>query len=592
MDISFKYALIFLLLLFGESALSQSKTISGSVKDNFDRPLFGANILVEGTSQGTITDRTGSYQIQLISGETLVFSYVGFISQRIAIGSNSTIDVTLLPGNNLEEVIVVGCGTSTREELTDNIASLKAEQIKEIPVPSIQGALVGKAAGVQITQTGGRAESGFKIRVRGVATINGDQEPLYVIDGIPIDKVDRSTNGSPINALVGLNPEDIASIEILKDASAAAIYGSRGTNGVVLITTKSGSSGKTRFSFRTSYGLSEASNKLEWLNTNEYVELYTEAALNSGFTEDDAAFFFNLFSENEEDWRNGEVDTDWQDLALVSGSIQDISFSASGGDEKTTFFLSTGYNRTEGIVRGNSLERYSLRANIDHRANNWLSIGINSNASKTQISRIENDNEFANPLQAIAQIPFSSPYLEDGITPNTETTLYYNFLMNQFNGDFESNVWRAFMKIYGEVAFSKNLTFRTELGYDYNNQLEERFYGSLTEFASTNGFADAYSFINEKFVINNYFNYQHIWDDWQLEATLGMSYEENKFKSLFIEGQDFPSDQLRKLDSAGEITGGFTSETAFSFVSYFARASATLFNSWLLKASVRVDGSS
>ena len=592
MDKSIRYALIFTLLLFGKSTLAQSRTISGTVKDSFDRPLFGANILVEGTNQGTITDLSGFYQIQLTSGEALIFSYVGFNSQRVVIGSNTTIDVILQPGNNLEEVIVVGYGTSTREELTDNIASLRVEQIKEIPVPSVQGALVGKAAGVQVTQTGGRAESGFKIRVRGVATINGDQEPLYVIDGIPIDKVDRSTNGSPINALVGLNPEDIASIEILKDASAAAIYGSRGTNGVVLITTKSGSSGDTRFSFRSSYGLSEASNKLEWLNTNEYVELYTEAALNSGFTEDDAAFFFNLFSENEEDWRNGEVDTDWQDLALVSGSIHDISFSASGGDEKTTFFLSTGYNRTEGIVRGNSLERYSLRANIDHRANNWLTIGINSNASKTQISRIENDNEFANPLQAIAQIPFSSPYLEDGITPNTETTLYYNFLMNQFNGDFESNVWRAFMKIYGEVAFSKNLTFRTELGYDYNNQLEERFYGSLTEFASTNGFADAYSFINEKYVINNYFNYQHFGNDWQLEATLGMSYEESKFKSFSIEGQDFPSDQLRKLDSAGEITGGSTSETAFSFVSYFARASATLFNSWLLKASVRVDGSS
>ena len=296
MDKSFKYALIFLLLLFGETALSQSRTISGTVKDSFDRPLFGANILVEGTSQGTITDLSGFYQIQITSGETLVFSYVGFNSQRVTIGSKSTIDVSLQPGNNLEEVIVVGYGTSTREELTDNIASLKAEQIKEIPVPSVQGALVGKAAGVRVTQAGGRAEGGFKIRVRGVATINGNQEPLYVIDGVPLYKNDFSINGSPINDLVSLNPADIGSVEILKDASAAAIYGSRGTNGVVLITTKSGKQGKTKFSFNTSYGWSEASNKREWLNTEEYVELYTEAALNSGFTEDDAAFFFNLFS--------------------------------------------------------------------------------------------------------------------------------------------------------------------------------------------------------------------------------------------------------------------------------------------------------
>ena len=140
--------------------------------------------------------------------------------------------------------------------------------------------------------------------------------------------MDQSINGSPINALIGLNPEDIESIEILKDASAAAIYGSRGTNGVVLITTKSGRQGDTKFSFRTSYGWSEPSNTLDWLNTEEYVELYTEAALNSGFTEDDAAFFFNLFAQDEADWREGAVDTDWQDLALVSGSVQDISFSA------------------------------------------------------------------------------------------------------------------------------------------------------------------------------------------------------------------------------------------------------------------------
>ena len=570
----------------------QQKSITGTIQDGFSQPLFGANIIVEGTKRGTISDIDGFYEIQAAEGEVLLFSYVGFASQRIPVGSGNTIDVILRAGNDLEEVVVVGYGTTTRAQLTDNIASVGAEQIREIPVPSIQGALVGKTAGVQITQTGGRAESGFKIRVRGVATINGDQEPLYVIDGIPIEKTDRSINGSPINALIGLNPEDIESIEILKDASAAAIYGSRGTNGVVLITTKSGRQGKTQFSFRSAFGWSEASNKLEWLNTEEYVELYSEAALNSGFTEDDVSFFFNLFAENEADWREGAVDTDWQDLALVSGSIQDISFSASGGTDKTTFFLSTGYNRTESIIRGNALDRYSLRANIDHRANDWFTIGLNSNVSKTQLSRISNDNDFANPLQAIAQIPFSSPYLEDGTTPNTGTTLYYNFLMDQFNGEFKSNNWRAFFKVYGQANFTENLFFRSEFGYDYNNQLEERFFGSLTESASTNGAADAFSFINEKYVLNNYFNYQHIRDSWQMEATLGMSYEENTFKSLFVEGQDFPSDQLRKLDSAGEITDGSTTETAFSFVSYFARASATLFDSWLLKASVRVDGSS
>ena len=584
--------LIISMVLSSLALLAQNQTISGYVTDNFNQPLFGANILVLGTNRGTTADLNGFYQIEAASEETLLFSFVGFNSQRILVGSVTAINVTLQAGTNLEEVIVIGYGTTTREELTDNIASVGADQIKEIPVPSIQGALVGKTAGVQITQTSGRAESGFKIRVRGVATINGSQEPLYVIDGIPIQKEDNSVNQSPINALIGLNPEDIASIEILKDASAAAIYGSRGSNGVVLITTKSGRQGKTRFSFRSSYGWSEATNTREWLNTNEYVDLFTEAALNSGFTEDDAAFFFNLFAENEVDWREGTVDTDWQDLALITGSTQDIGFSASGGEGGTTFFLSTGYNRTNSIIRGNTLERYSLRANIENKASDWLTVGMNSNISKVQLSRIANDFQFGNPLEAVAQIPFSSPYLEDGITPNTNTTLYYNFLMDQFNGDFESNIWRAFMKVYGQARLSKNLNFRSELGYDYNQQLEERFFGSLTESASTNGFGDALDIINEKYVINNYFTHQLKQEHWDLETTLGMSYEENKIKTLAVEGLDFPSDQLRKLDSAGEISGGETSETAFSFVSYFMRANATLWERFFLKASIRVDGSS
>ncbi|MBT8284903.1 MAG: TonB-dependent receptor [Flavobacteriaceae bacterium] len=578
--------------LIFSSVSGQTQTITGTVTDNFNQPLLGVNIVIEGTSRGTVTDIDGTYSIEAAAEEVLIFSYVGFNSSKILVGLNRVIDISLQPGNNLEEVIVVGYGTTTRQTLTDNIASVSSDQIKEIPVPSLQGALIGKTAGVQITQTGGRAEAGFNIRVRGVATISGSGEPLYVVDGIPIDKVDRSINGSPINALIGLNPEDIASIEILKDASAAAIYGSRGSNGVVLITTKSGRQGKTKFSFRSSYGWSEASNTLEWLNTEEYVELYTEAALNSGFTEDDAAFFFNLFAQEEADWRDGAVDTDWQDLALISGSIQDIGFSASGGEGNTTFFLSTGYNRTNSIIRGNTLERYSLRANVENKGNDWLTLGINANVSKTQLSRIANDNQFANPLQAIAQIPFSRPYLEDGVTPNTETTLYYNFLMDQFNGDFESNVWRAFMKFYGQAEFSENLNFRSEFGYDYNQQLEERFFGSLTESASTNGFADVFNIINEKYVINNFFTHNFDRDAVKIETVLGMSYEENKFKSLFVQGQDFPSDQLQKLDTAGEITDGSTSETAFSFVSYFLRASATLWDRFLLKVSVRVDGSS
>jgi hypothetical protein len=202
---------------------AQQITVSGTVTDNFDVPLFGVNILVEGTRRGTTTNSDGAYQITAAEGETLVFSYLGFISQRIVVGSGSILDIILQPGNDLEEVVVIGYGTTSRKSLTDNIVSVNSEQIKEIPVASFQGALVGKTAGVQITQVGGRAEAGFKIRVRGVATINGNQEPLYVIDGIPVTEFGSGFEGQgadgarardlrgPVNIMSLINPADIES---------------------------------------------------------------------------------------------------------------------------------------------------------------------------------------------------------------------------------------------------------------------------------------------------------------------------------------------------------------------------------------------
>ncbi len=573
--------------------LSQEIVITGQVRDNFNQPLPGANVVVQGTSRGTITDFGGNYQIQAEAGETLVFSYVGFNSRQIEVAAETTVNVTLPPGYNLDEVLLIGYGTSTRSQLTDNISSINSDQIEEIPVTSLQGTLIGKAAGVQIEQIGGRAESGFRIRVRGGATITGNQEPLYVLDGVPLQKSDISIDDSvsPINDLIALNPADIESVEILKDASAAAIYGSRGTNGVVLITTKSGRKGETRFSLQTSYGWSEPTNKLDWLDTGEYVELYTEAGLNSGFTEDDITDFFNTYARDEADWREGQVDTDWEDLASVSGSIYDLNFSASGGGDRTTFYLSAGYNNTQGIVLGNTMERYSLRANVEHHAKGWLTLGLISNLSKTQLSRVQRDGAFENPYSMVSQIPFSRPYEEDGVTPNSNT-LIYNALLDQYNGEFETNIWRVFSKLYLQADVTRNLNFRSEFGYDFTDQLEERFFGSLTRAAVVGGFGDALDVKEEKYVLNNYFGYRFNTGDWDFDATLGMSYEELLVKGLYLEGLNFPSDQLRKLDSAGEISGGSSSEWRSSLVSYFARLSASLSDRWLIKASLRMDGSS
>ncbi len=581
-----------MVVLFVQIAFAQAQTITGTVVDESGLPLPGVNIVVKGTTTGVQTDFDGNYSIQASQGNVLVFSFVGFRPIEVPVAGQNNISVTLSQDTAvLDEVLVVGYGTTSRRNLTDNISSISSDDINQIPVPSMQSALVGKAAGVQITQVNGKAESGIKMRVRGVSTISSSQEPLYVIDGIPLINSDENINDSPINPLISLNPNDIASIQILKDASSAAIYGARGTNGVVLITTKRGAAGVTKISVNTSYGWSEETNRRDWLNTAQYVELFTEAALNEGFTEDDAAFFFNLWAENEEDWREGRVDTDWQDIAFVNGSVSDLNVNASGGSEKTQFFISLGYNNTEGIIRGNSLERYNFRANVDHQASDKLKVGMSTSISKTQIDRISNDNAFATPLQAIAQLPFTRPFLDNGL-PNPGT-LYFNFLNQEVNGENKTNIWRTITNVYGEYQILPSLSFRSELGYDVNMQTAETFAGRLTESESVGGFAQADAVQNEKYVLNNYFNYfTLLGEETNLEVTAGMSYEDDRRNNQFVQGQGFPSDDLRTVNSAAEIVGGGSSRTEFTFLSYFARANVNILNKYLFKVSARYDGSS
>lgn len=579
-----------MLFLLGISlAYAQEKTVSGTITDQSNVPLPGVNVVIKGTVQGTQSDFDGNYSIQVAEGQTLVFSYLGQRTVERTVGSSNTVNIQMQEdASQLDEVIVVGYGSQSKRKVTDNIATVSAAQINEIPTPGLQSALSGKVAGVRVTQINGKVEGGIKVRVRGVATVSSSQEPLYVVDGVPISNDDESINNSPINPLISLNPNDVESIQILKDASSAAIYGARGTNGVVLITTKQGKEGKTSVSINSSYGWSSATNKRDWLNADQYRELFLEAGANSGVSEQDIQGQFDFYS-------NGQtgVDTDWQDLALLDGSIEDFGVSISGGDAKTRFFLSTGYNKTKGIVRGNILERYSLRSNISHNISNKFRTGINASISKSKIDRISNDNAFATPLQAVAQNPLSPAYLEDGIIPNNDTTEYYNFLIEQFNGSFQTNIWRVIANTYLQYQIIPELNFRTEVGYDLTSQVAERFSGSLTESASIGGLGTVNSVQTEKYILTNYFTYNQLFGEkFDVEATAGMSFEDSVRRLQGTQGQGFPSDDLVTINSASEIISGNSSRTQFNFLSYFGRATLTIDNKYLLKGSLRYDGSS
>lgn len=587
----------FIGLFFVSSLLiAQEKKISGVVKGKDGLPLMDVNIFIENTNKGTQSDFDGNYTIMVSPQDVLVYSFVGFETIKRTVGQETTINVEMVSDTTLEEVVVVGFGKQSKRKVTDNIASISSSDINQIPIASMQGALTGKAAGVQITQINGKVEGGVKMRIRGVSSISSSQEPLYVIDGLPLINDDESTSDAPINPLISLNPNDIESIQILKDASSAAIYGARGTNGVVLITTKQGKSGKTKISLNTSTGWSEATNKVKWLNAAQYVELFTEASANSYGAEDtwltEEGGYFDFMS-NGKDWRTGEVDTDWQDYALVKGSVQEQNFSISGGTEKTLFFISGGYNNTQGIVRGNSLERYSFRGNLDHKISDKFRIGANTGLSRTNISRIGTDFSFATPLQAIAQSPLSPAYLDDGIVPNNQSTIYYNFLMEEYNGNWDVNIFRVLLNSYIEYQILPELSFKTELGYDNNNQTEEYFAGSLTESASTNGYADANAIQSDKYSINNYFTYAKTFnEDYDLEFVGGMSFEESSRKRQYVAGIGFPSDDLQTVASASEIISGTSSRTKYNFLSYFGRATFSILDKYLIKGSLRYDGSS
>lgn len=587
----------FLGLFFVSSLLmAQEKKISGVVKGEDGLPLMGVNIVIDNTNKGTQTDFDGKYEIMASPQDVLVYSFVGYKVIKITAGQETIINIEMVSDNTFEEVVVVGFGKQSKRKVTDNIASVSSSDINNIPIASMQGALTGKAAGVQITQINGKVEGGVKMRIRGVSSISSSQEPLYVIDGMPLINDDESVSEAPINPLISLNPNDIESIQILKDASSAAIYGARGTNGVVLITTKQGKSGKTKVSLNTSTGWSEATNKMKWLNAEQYVELFTEASTNSYGAEDtwltEEGGYFDWMS-NGKDWRTGEVDTDWQDLALVKGSVQEHNFSISGGTDKTLFFISGGYNDTQGIVRGNSLDRYSFRGNLDHKISDKFRVGMNTSLSKTKILRIGTDNSFSTPLQAIAQSPLTPAYLDDGIVPNNETSIYYNFLMQEYNGNWEVNIFRVLLNSYLEYQILPELGFKTEFGYDNNNQTEEYFAGSLTESASTNGYADANAIQSDKYSISNYFTYAQTFnDDYDIELVGGMSFEESSRKRQYVAGTGFPSDNLQTVASASEITSGTSSRTKYNFLSYFGRATFSILDKYLIKGSLRYDGSS
>ena len=380
----------------------QSRSISGKVTDSSNAPLPGVSVVVRGTTNGTITDADGKYSLPNIPGDaTLVFSFVGMKAEEIPVSGKSLINVVLREETiGLEEVVAVGYGTQRKKDLTGSISRVTGEEILQPSMSSFDQMLQGKVAGVQIIQTSGAPGGGVNMLVRGVSSITGGNQPLYVIDGFPVSISEGSSNmlsfGSDsytsskmvnntsdrINPLASVNPSDIESIEILKDASATAIYGSRGANGVVIITTKRGSLGKSQFNVDVSYGVQEVAHKMDMMDSQEYAQFVCEGRDNAwiyaGGKASDPNSVRTQATKVPDAFRDPSsitTNTDWQDVIFRAAPVQNYQISANGGNDKLKYHISGGYFNQEGIVLTSDYKRFNIRSNIDVQLLDKLRIG-------------------------------------------------------------------------------------------------------------------------------------------------------------------------------------------------------------------------
>ena len=577
------------------------KVITGQVTDlSTDETLPGVNVLVKGTTVGTVTDIDGNYRLTAPDdAETLVFSSVGYTSEEVAIGNQTVVNLALAPDiQSLSEVVVVGYGTQKKSDITGAISSVKAEDVNRAVTTSVEELLQGQAAGVTVSQSSNAPGGGISVRVRGTGSINGSSEPLYVVDGIPIANDDqerlsnRGTNFAGSNPSVSplsqINPQDIASIEVLKDASAAAIYGARGANGVVLITTKKGKSGGGTLELSTSYGVQEATRLPELLNAAQFVALNDEARINAG---EDAVF-------------NGQVppyNTNWVDEMYRVATVQNHNLSARGGNDKTTYALSLGYFDQEGVLLGTDLQRYSARLNLEQQATDWFRVGINATLSRT------NQNNTGNNFigSTYEMLPIGPVRINDEWFENTDMIEEeYDYDLQNANIDAQDNpvffadrvenyaiTDRVLGSVFAEVAFSERLRFRSTVGADIINGRTNLFIPNTA--TSTNRAANEFSNTSH-LSVQNQLNYQQNFGQHNITATLVQSNENFRFERLRTLAEEV-SDVTGKFNYDGDTriaNDKYPSAFQWRLASFLGRINYEFGNRYLITASARYDGSS
>ncbi|MBS0001413.1 MAG: TonB-dependent receptor [Cyclobacteriaceae bacterium] len=627
--------LIFLLtnVFVFHQAFGQDRSVSGKVTTAEDgSPLPGVNVLITGTITGTVTDMSGNYNIDVPREASLTFSSVGYLSQTEPVGNRSVINIVLEPDiKQLEEIVVIGYGSVVKSDLTGSIASITKEDMEATPMISLEQGIQGRAPGVQVTQSSHAPGGALSVRVRGANSINSQAEPLYVIDGFPVysnnDLIPTSGPNDGVlpqmNLLAGLNPGDIERIEILKDASATAIYGARGANGVVLITSKRGKEGAPLVEYSGYYGVQNIANKIEMMNAYEFSTIKNEQLINTGqqpiFTGQyigggqESATGAQYHGTPEEylqgyytDSLGNQVslpDTDWQDEILRQGTITNHQLSVSGGNLATKYAVSFNYFNNAGIIKGGDYTRYSLRTNLDLEATNWLDFG----ASILYSYNISNSSGSEGGMQwfnagsvsaALKSWPVYSPYDEDGNLNVTGTgTLRGNPVAYVTEAKNEVLNERLLANLYTRFKIAKGLDLKISFGGDLGNVRRNRYFptstyqGYLTNGSASRNYNFKRSILNENILSYN----TTLGDIHEINAVGGFTIQQEIVDGNSSSAENFPSDVFEDNNmgaGANQTLSTYSAKTKWSLASWLGRINYVLMDRYLFSVTARADGSS
>ncbi len=589
-------------LLIGIAGLSaQVRTVRGNVRSSDGEPAIGATVRVDNApDRGAVSDAAGNFSIEAARGETLRISYTGHSTRTIVLGDETSLDLVLEPLTNvLNETVVVGYGTVKKSDLTGAVSSVSGDQLRSSVTTNIDQALQGRIAGVQVTQNSGQPGGAASIRIRGANSITGSSEPLYVIDGIPFQGDGTSVAGfdwaggangqNRVNPLSAINPNDIVSIEVLKDASASAIYGARAANGVVLITTKRGKKGESKISYNGFYGAQSLPNNLEMMNLQQFADYQLQISNDLNLTPNQRYLDPSLLGTG----------TNWQDEIFRPAGMQSHQLSISGGTDKTGYAVSGGVFRQDGIIIGSDFNRYTARISLDNQVKDWFKIGGSLAYANTDEKITLNDGGDGIIMQALLSQPDIAVRDLNGNYAGPEVQFSgatYNPVAAALQRNNTLKRQRLMGNVFGDVTLFKGLVFRSEIGFDDNQGLNVAFHptykwGALVNTENQLRQREESSFF---WVWKNYLTYNVFANDkHNLTAMIGQEAQRSDWQGSQVTKKNFSSNDIPVLSEGDDVTSRTTGwKDAASIASYFGRFNYSLFNRYLFTFTMRADGSS